>query len=166
MFAQERLKKILSKHKTVESASTPPTLGFEMNPRLQPPFMVSLRRSQIASLSATLVDFGSLIFLVEIEGVWYVAATAIGALLGAAVNFFLGRHWTFVAAHDAIRGQVLRYAVVSAASLVLNSYGVYLLTDHLGIHYVISKVITAFSVGVLFNFPLHRRFVFRRHTYA
>jgi putative flippase GtrA len=27
-------------------------------------------------------------------------------------------------------------------------------------------LITAILVGLLFNFPLHRRFVFRRHTYA
>jgi putative flippase GtrA len=27
-------------------------------------------------------------------------------------------------------------------------------------------LITAILVGLLFNFPLHRRFVFGRHTYA
>jgi putative flippase GtrA len=137
-----------------------------MRHRLQPSLMVSLRRSQIASLSATLVDFGSLIFLVEIGHVWYVAATATGAFLGALVNFVLGRHWSFVAHHEAVHGQAIRYAAVSAVSLVLNSLGVYLLTDDFGIHYAISKAITAFLVGILFNFPLHRRFVFRRHTYA
>jgi putative flippase GtrA len=133
---------------------------------LRPALMVSLRRSQIASLTATIVDFCSLIFLVEIVHVWYVAATGIAALSGAIVNFILGRHWTFEADHEAVRGQALRYAVISALSLVLNSLGVYLLTDYLGLHYTISKAITSFLVGILFNFPLHRRFVFRRHTYA
>jgi putative flippase GtrA len=128
--------------------------------------MVSLRRSQIAAISATIVDFSSLIFLVEVGHVWYVAATAIGAFLGALVNFFLGRHWSFAAAHGGIHGQVARYAAVSAGSLLLNSLGVYLLTDEFGIYYALSKVITATLVGLLFNFPLHRRFVFRRHTYA
>jgi putative flippase GtrA len=137
-----------------------------MRRRLRPPLMVSLRRSQIASLTATLVDFSSLIFLVEIGHVWYVAATATGAFLGALINFILGRHWSFVANDEAVRGQAIRYAAVSAVSLLLNSLGVYLLTDYLKIHYVISKVIIAFLVGILFNFPLHRSFVFRRHTYA
>ena len=137
-----------------------------MQHRRQPRLMVSLRRSQIASLAATLVDFSSLICLVEVGHVWYVAATAIGAFLGALVNFFLGRHWSFVAEHDSVRGQVARYAAVSTGSLVLNSYGVYFLTETFGIYYVISKVISAVFVGLCFNFPLHRCFVFRRHTYA
>ncbi len=133
---------------------------------MQPPLMVSLRRSQIASLTATLVDFGSLIFLVEIGRVWYVAATAIGAFLGAVVNFILGRHWSFTAENDSVRGQAVRYAAVSAVSLALNSFGVYVLTEYLEIHYAISRAITAFLVGVLFNFPLHRRFVFGKQKYA
>lgn len=128
--------------------------------------MVSLGRSQIASLTATVVDFCTLIFLVEIGHVWYVAATATGALLGAIINFILGRHWTFEADHEAVHGQAVRYTAVSAASLALNSLGVYLLTDYIGLHYAISKTITAFLVGILFNFPLHRRFVFRRQKYA
>jgi putative flippase GtrA len=133
---------------------------------LQPPLMVSLRRSQIASLAATVVDFSSLIFLVEIGRLWYVAATATGALLGAIINFILGRRWSFMAEDDAIHGQAIRYAAVSVLSLLLNSLGVYLLTDYLGIHYAISRTITAILVGLLFNFPLHRRFVFGGQTYA
>jgi putative flippase GtrA len=133
---------------------------------MQPPLMVSLRRSQMASLTATLVDFSSMIFLVQVGHVWYVAATATGAFIGAVVNFMLGRHWSFTAKDGAIRGQAIRYAAVSAASLVLNTLGVYLLTGYLEIPYAISRVITASLVGVLFNFPLHRRFVFGRQTYA
>ena len=128
--------------------------------------MVSLGRSQIASLAATVVDFGSLVLLVEIGRVWYVAATAIGAFLGAAVNFILGRHWSFSAEHDSVKRQVIRYVAVSGGSLVLNSLGVYLFTNYLEIHYAISKAITAFLVGIFFNFPLHRRFVFRTQKYA
>ena len=128
--------------------------------------MVSLRRSQVAALTATAVDFCSLIFLVEIGRVWYVTATATGACLGAFVNFILGRHWTFMAHDESVRGQALRYAAVAAMSLVLNSLGVYFLTAYLNIHYAISRLITAVLVGVLFNFPLHRRFVFGPQTYA
>jgi putative flippase GtrA len=134
--------------------------------RRQPPLMVSLRRSQIASLTATVVDFSCLVFLVEVAHIWYVVATVIAGFLGAFVNFMLGRHWSFTADDEAFHGQAIRYAAVCAASLVLNSLGVYLLTEYLKMHYAMSKVVTAILVGVLFNFPLHRRFVFSRRTYA
>lgn len=137
-----------------------------MRGRLHPPLLVSLRRSQVASLAATIVDFASLIFWVEIAQLWYVAATAAGAFAGAVVNFVLGRRWSFKAEDGGIRGQAVRYAAVSIVSLVLNSLGVYLLTEYAGIHYAISRVVTAVSVGVLFNFPLHRCFVFGKQTYA
>jgi putative flippase GtrA len=137
-----------------------------MRRRSRPPFFVSLRRAQVASLVATVVDFSCLVFLVEVLRLWYVAATALGALAGAIVNFILGRHWSFMAGHERVRGQALRYAVVSAVSLALNSLGVYLLTEYLGLHYTISRAISAILVGLLFNFPLHRHFVFGRETYA
>jgi phosphatidylglycerophosphate synthase/putative flippase GtrA len=149
-------------------AQRPPDPGT-LSPRQRrsrPSLLVSLRRSQLASLTATLVDFGTLIILVEIGRIGYVAATAIGAFLGALVNFLLGRHWSFAANHESLRGQAIRYALVSAISLILNSLGVYLLTDYAGLHYTASKVITSVSVSLLFNFPLQRLFVFRRRKYA
>lgn len=121
----------------------------------------SFSRSQIASLLATAADFGLLFSLVEFFHVWYVAATALGALLGAVTNFLLNRHWSFRATHGQWHGQAYRYALISGTSLVLNSGGVYLLTDHLKIHYSISVIIVSILVGFFFNFPLHRHYVFK-----
>ena len=137
-----------------------------MKPHSSPPLLVSLGRSQVAALSATVIDFATMICLIEFAGVWYVAATATGAFVGAVVNFFLGRHWSFTAGHQPIHGQFVRYAVVSVMSLALNTLGVYLLTDYVNFHYAVSRAITAVSVALLFNFPLHRRFVFGRQTFA
>lgn len=137
-----------------------------MKPHAPPPLLVSLGRSQVAALSATVIDFATMICLIEFAGVWYVAATATGAFVGAVVNFFLGRHWSFTAGHQPIHGQFVRYAVVSVMSLALNTLGVYLLTDYVNFHYAVSRAITAVSVALLFNFPLHRRFVFGRQTFA
>jgi putative flippase GtrA len=98
--------------------------------------------------------------LVEKLGVWYVLATAMGAALGAITNFLLGRHWAFDASHAPARGQALRYALVSLGSLLLNAGLVYLITEKLGVNYVGSKAVTALLVGVVYNFPLQRWFVF------
>ena len=125
------------------------------------PFWHSFGRAQIAAFAATAVDFGTLFFATEILGVWYVFSTGLGAALGAVTNFALNRFWSFEATHVAWGPQAVRYALVSGGSLGLNMLGVYAFTDGLGLKYGLSKVITAVLVGLFFNFPLHRRYVFK-----
>jgi len=125
------------------------------------PFWKSLGRAQIASLVATAVDFGTLFVATEVFSIWYVYSTGLGAFLGAVTNFALNRFWSFEATHVHWGPQAFRYGIVSAGSLGLNMLGVYVITDAGGLKYGISKVLTAFLVGLLFNFPLHRRYVFK-----
>jgi putative flippase GtrA len=132
-----------------------------MSSARRPSFSTSFGRAQVASFAATIVDFGSLVFLVEVAHVWYVAATAIGAALGAVTNFVINRHWSFEAADRGVHGQAFRYALVSTGSLLLNSGGVYLLTDFGHLPYPVSKAIIAFIVGIAYNFPMHRGYVFK-----
>lgn len=124
-------------------------------------FLGSFSRSQISSAIATGVDYALLFFLAEYFHVWYVAATAAGALAGAVTNFLMNRHWSFLAAHHHWSNQAVRYAWVSGASLLLNCIGVYAMTEALHIHYSISVVVISFLVGWAFNFPMHRHYVFR-----
>lgn len=125
-----------------------------------PAFWKSFSRAQVASLVATGVDFGLLVLLVERAGLWYVAAATIGAFCGAVANFLLNRHWSFEAATLRWESQALRYGLVSGGSLLLNVAGVYGLTEVAGSPYAVSKLVTAVVVGWLFNYPLHRAFVF------
>jgi putative flippase GtrA len=141
----------------------------EPAPRFQPegPSVAkSFARSQVAALVATVVDFSTLMLLTEVAGLWYVASTAAGAFLGAVTNFLLGRHWSFEAAdpeaHGPMHHQAWRYALVSGGSLLLNSGGVWALTEGFGLPYPVSKGLVAVAVGFLYNYPMQRAFVFRR----
>lgn len=133
-----------------------------MNPsNVRASFFLSFKRSQIAALVATAVDFGTLVFLVEVCSVWYVLATATGAFLGAITNFIMGRKWAFLAETGSVSQQAVRYAMVSGGSLLLNSGGVYAFTDGLGYAYFVSKLIVAVLVAIFYNFPLQRYYVYR-----
>ena len=57
--------------------------------------------------------------------------------------------------------QGIRFIIVSGISLSLNTGGVYLFTDILGLHYFTSKVAAAIFVSFFVNFPLYRYYVFR-----
>lgn len=104
---------------------------------------------------------GVMFGLVELLGVWYVLATALGALTGAVVNFLLGRFWSFEAQDKPPQGQAFRYAVVSVGSLLLNAGGVYAITEWGGLKYGYSKLIVSLLIGFFFNFPLQRHYVFK-----
>lgn len=128
---------------------------------LRTSFVASFSRSQASAAIGTAVDFTLLFFLVEYLGVWYVAATAIGAIAGGATNFYMNRSWSFGATHRHWHLQALRYALTSGTSLALNVAGTYLLTDFMKVHYALSAALVSLSVGLGFNFPMHRYFVFR-----
>ncbi len=117
-------------------------------------------RHQVASVAATIVDFGLMILTVSVVGVAPVTGTVIGASAGAVTNFTLGRNWTFEATHAPAGGQALRYAVVSGASLALNAVGEHVLAGVLGIQYIVARVAVALAVSLLWNYPLQRFFVF------
>jgi putative flippase GtrA len=121
-------------------------------------------RHHIASIAATIVDYGLMITLVEVGGLRPVPATALGALAGAVTNFTLGRVFTYRATDASLGGQSWRYALVSAASLALNAGGEHLFSNILGLQYLVARVITSVIVSNAWNYPLQRFFVFSRRA--
>lgn len=95
-------------------------------------------------------------------GGWYVLGTALGALSGAIANFLLNRHWSFQASGGGWKRQAFRYSLVSTGSLLLNTGGVYLLTEFARLYYMVSVVIISIGVGLFFNYPLFHSYVYKR----
>ena len=123
--------------------------------------MRTFLRHQAGSVITTAVDFTVMIFFVSVVGLKPAFGTACGAFAGAITNFTLGRRWIFQAQPDHPGPQALRYALVSGASLVLNSLGEHLLATVLGVQYVAARVAVAVLVSVGWNFPMQKSFVFR-----
>jgi len=129
--------------------------------QVKPATTTSWLRSQAAALTATGTDFLVTIVLKELAGLWYVAANATGALSGAVVSFLLLRNWAFKKHNQRWHGQAVRYAAASAMSLILNTSGVWLLTEAFGIQYIVSKTLVAILMGLTINYLLFKHFVFR-----
>ena len=78
-------------------------------------------RHHAASIAATVADYLVMISCVELLHLSPVAATPLGALSGAVTNFTLGRRFTYKTTDVPAPSQAWRYALVSAASLGLNT---------------------------------------------
>ncbi len=125
------------------------------------PLGESFLKSQLTSLSSTAVDFAVLILCTELFAIYYVISKAIAACCGAVVSFTLSRKWAFRRSDKHMGPQALKYLFTSACSLGLNVIGIYLFTEYLGFHYILSNVFTAVLVAIGFNFIMYRYFVFR-----
>jgi putative flippase GtrA len=124
-----------------------------------------IARHQTGALVATGLDFLAMIAWVELGVGGPVSGAGAGAATGAISNFILGRQWIFRVSGSPW-GQALRYVLVSVGSLGLNSAGQLLLLRTSHLPYVVSRVLVAAVVGLGWNFPLHRRFVFPRRSRA
>jgi putative flippase GtrA len=119
-----------------------------------------LGRHQLASLATTVVDFGTMIVVVQAFRLSPTVGTAVGAPVGGITNFALCRTWIFERPSGTVASQALRYAVVSAASAAWNTIGEHLATELTRVPYVLARAAVAIAVSFLWNFPMHRYFVF------
>ena len=119
-----------------------------------------LLRHHATAVVATAVDYLVMVLLVELGSIRPVPATAAGALAGAIASFTMARNFTYRARHVPARAQAWRYALVSAASLGLNTAGEHLFANVLGLQYFVARVVTSIIVSNAWNYPLQRFFVF------
>ncbi len=132
------------------------------NSKQNVPFFKSLLRYNFSAGTATATDFSTLLFCKEVLGFNPVVGTFIGALGGATVAFFLGRNWTFLNKEGSMSAQSMRFILVVSGSILLNTFGEYIFTEVIDVgHYMVARVITAVLVGISYNFPMQRYFVFR-----
>jgi putative flippase GtrA len=118
-------------------------------------------KGQLSSGLATVVDWGLMSSLIVL-GVNYLIAAAAGALAGALTDFSVKKWWVFQVAAGRLKGQAMRYALVSAASAGLNCLLAYGLVSGLGAPEVPGVIGASIVIGFVWNYPMHRLYVFGR----
>ena len=103
--------------------------------------------------------YGLLIALVQLAAVQPVPASAAGALLGAWINYSLNYRYTFHSTRRH-RESVLRFGIVAAIGLVLNTLFMWVGVDVIGVHYLLSQVVTT-GLVLIWSFAGNRFWTFR-----
>jgi putative flippase GtrA len=119
-------------------------------------------KANIASLTASFCDYLITIIFKELFALDAVRASMLGVIFGGIINFLIGRNWVFESKSLPAYHQAKRYFVAWCGNLILNTTGVYLLTGHAGIHYIIAKLITSITIAVAYNYPIQKRYVFKK----
>lgn len=118
-------------------------------------------RAWLASVLATVIDYGLFTVLVEVLGVYTGTSRALSAAAGAVANFTANKLWTFKTQKTSLLVEGPRYAAISLTSLLLNTGGVILLTEGLRWNPLLAAAVVGVVVSVGWNLPLHRLWVFR-----
>lgn len=123
--------------------------------------MRSYFKFQTSSFISTALDYSVTICLTEVSGLLYVASSAFGLVSGGIINFQLNRKWVFESGDRKEHRYAILYAAVWILNLLINTLGLYFLTDFAGIDYRISKIIASATVGLSLSYFAQRKIVFR-----
>jgi phosphatidylglycerophosphate synthase len=116
-------------------------------------------RTTAAAVGATVLDYGFVTAILAVSHVPLPAATAVGCLVGALVYLSTSRIAAVYGPAEA-PPQFRRYALVSLVSALLNGGLVALLSLHFDVHHAWLWWPARALVIVLWNFPVHRDYVF------
>jgi putative flippase GtrA len=107
-----------------------------------------------------LVDFATLYLLTDVAGWHYLLAATAAFVAGLVTNYLLCLRWVFDFHRMGNRlHEFVVFGIIGLAGLLLNNLLLFLLTEEVGLHYLLSKLFAAAFV-LLFNFSLRRWMLF------
>src|SRR5690349_20617991 len=111
-----------------------------------------------AGLAGTLAHYAVLIILVQMYHAEPVAGSTFGAVVGAAINYWLNHRFTFrsSAPHDKA---FIRFLLVAIAGMTANAAVLFLAIHLAGMHYIPGQL-AATGIAFLGTYELNRRWTF------
>ena len=123
--------------------------------------LIQIFRYTIVGGLAFVVDFGALYLFIEYGGLHYLVANALAFLLGLTTNYLLSISWVFNRRNlESRSGEFLIFAIIGLVGLGINEAVMWVMTDHVGTHYMVSKVVST-GVGLVWNFGARKILLFR-----
>jgi putative flippase GtrA len=124
--------------------------------------VVQFAKFALVGVSNTLLTLLTYAFLLKVVGMWYLAASAIGFIVGATNGFLLNRRWTF-REHVGDALTPVRWAIVQGCGLALNEGLLYVFVNDAQLEKVLAQVVATAFVTVS-TFLVNRAWTFRVHS--
>lgn len=126
------------------------------------PLFVQFMKFALVGVSNTLITLLTYTFLLKVVGMWYLAASAIGFILGATNGFLLNRRWTF-REHVGDALTPVRWAIVQGCGLAVNEGMLYVLVHDAHLEKILAQVAATVIVTIT-TFLVNRAWTFRVHS--
>jgi len=149
----------MSSERTESQSPTPSVAGSARNARSH--VAVQFVKFGIVGVSNTLLTFLVYTLLLKVFGVWYLAASAIGFVVGATNGFVLNRKWTF-REHVGDALTPVRWAIVQGCGLALNEGLLFLFVNEAHLDKLLGQAFATAFVTVS-TFFANRAWTFRMH---
>ena len=111
---------------------------------------------------ATVADWGILYLLTSVAGIHHLVSAVISFLAGLTVNFALSKLFVFKADEARINAsaEFIGYGLIGAAGLGITEAIMFVMTDRLAVHYMISKM-TATAIVLVWNYLARKKIIYR-----
>jgi len=115
----------------------------------------------VGIINAILILTLTIIFT-SVLGIFYVISAVVSYELSIIVSFFMHDKWTFVNVKKTSKMYLrfIKYNTFSLIGLGINALVLAILTDQVGLHYIISESF-AILVAFLFNYTMNKKISFR-----
>lgn len=109
--------------------------------------------------AATLLQYALLLTMVELFALKSVLASSVSYVISALFNYILNYRFTFQSTADH-KTALLRFSVVAACGLGINSLIMYFLTEIFTLYYLLAQVVATLVV-LVWNFSAHRYWTYK-----
>ena len=108
------------------------------------------------------VDYGLLCLLTELLGLHYLLSATVSFTAGLVVNYLISIKWVFSKSKlNSRAAEFVVYGIIGVVGLLFNNLLLYLFTDHLHLHYMLSKLVAA-AIVLVWNF-IGRKIILFKH---
>lgn len=121
-------------------------------------------KAQLSAFLGGILDYIVMIACTELLHIHYTISIIISGTIGAVLNFYLNRYWSFrdQKSNEApVGNQLIKFCLMVAGSVLLKAFGTYILTSGMKLDYRISRLVIDLIVSLGFNYVLQNYWVFK-----
>ncbi len=131
------------------------------NTKIDDNILVQLIRYVFVGAAAFVADAGALWLVSDLLHIHYLIAAAVAFIFGLFVNYVLSKLFVFKQQKESKVKEFIAYGIIGVIGLGLTEVLMFLFTEAAGIHYMLSKVISAVIV-LMWNFAARKFILYRR----